>query len=348
MGETTERCVLRRVPQAAARSLWVLTCAVLLIAGGGCAPGGGDPAVLGGGGAAARASTDVAGLVVSCTDPGFAPVAQPSSSGPTPQPLPTDFVPVSADRCEFDLVTVPGDGEWQVRDEQRADSGLDALVAALRQPSEENAEVSCAAVGTVPVVITLTDAHGRKVVPVLPHQACGMPLRSVAQAIQELPWRSVSRKKVHRTRSQLEIDSGCSGRYKPMIAIEAGEGSTRSANAAPFDPSRPPTALEVCRYRLTRTETISGSNPSVAFEMGVLSSAATLSGGDLNRFVKLVHAAPPVTARCEQPQAPFAVVSAKDGTGPYLMAELSGCYRADDGNGALRQLDADTVALLTT
>jgi hypothetical protein len=30
------------------------------------------------------------------------------------------------------------------------------------------------------------------------------------------------------------------------------------------------------------------------------------------------------------------------------MVELSGCYRADDGNGTLRQLDQDTVALLTT
>jgi hypothetical protein len=38
-------------------------------------------------------------------------------------------------------------------------------------------------------------------------------------------------------------------------------------------------------------------------------------------------------------------VFAKDG--PYLVVELGGCYRIDDGNGTLRQLDAATVALLS-
>jgi hypothetical protein len=295
----------------------------------------------------ASASTDLAGLGISCTDPGVAPAGQSSTSMPAPQPLPAGFVPVSASRCTFSFVTVPGDGEWQMRDEQRADGGLEALLAALRQPSEANAKVNCAAIGMMPVVITLTDAHGRKVVPTLPHEACGMPLPSVVRAIQQLPWRSVSKTKVSRTRSQLEIDSGCYGQYKPMIAIEAAEHSTRSPNAAPFDPGRPPTALEVCRYRLDPTETISGSDPSAAFQMGVLSSAATLSGAALNRFVTAVHAAPPVTTPCGRTQAPFAVLSAKDGLGQYLMVELGGCYRVEDG-GTLRQLDAATVALLIT
>jgi hypothetical protein len=290
---------------------------------------------------------DLGGLGISCTDPGFAPVGPSTAPAPTPQPLPTGFVPVSAGRCTFSLVTVPGDGEWQMRDEQRADSGLEALVAALRQPSEDDAKANCAAVGMVPVVITLTDAHGRKVVPALPHQACGMPLPSVVHAIQQLPWRSVSKAKVHQTRTQLEIDSGCGGQYKPVIAIEAAEHSNRSPDAAPFDPGRPPTALEVCRYRLDPTDTIAGSDPSVAFQMGVLSSAATLSGAALSRFVAAMHAAPPVTTRCDRAQAPFAVVSAKDGAGQYFMVELSGCYRVDD-DGTLRQLDAATVALLTT
>jgi hypothetical protein len=346
MGETSERSGLRRVPHAAAGWVSVLACAALLTAIGACARGGGSSDALGGGGTV-HASTDPAGLGTSCTDPGFAPVPRPSASGPTPQPLPTDFVPVSASRCEFSFAIVPGDGEWQMRAEQQADSRLEALVAALRQPSEDNSKAICPAIGMVPVVITLTDAHGRKVVPALPHQACGMPLPSVVQAIRELPWRPVSQTKVRQTRSQLEIDSGCAGEYKPVIAIEAAEDSTRSPNAAPFNPAKPPTTLEVCRYRLDPNGTISGSNPSVAFQTGVLSSAATLSGATLRRFVTAVHAAPPVTTRCDQPQAPFAVVSVKGGAGPYLMVELSGCYRVDDGNDTLRQLDAATVALLT-
>lgn len=346
MGEVTERSGLRRMPRAAAGWVSVLTCAALLTAVGGCARGGGSSDALSGGGAA-DAVTDPGGLGVSCTDPGFAPGPGPSASGPGPQSLSTDFVPVSASRCVLRLATVPGDGEWQMRDEQQADGGLDALVAALRQPSEDNSKTACPAIGMVPVVITLIDAHGRKVIPALPHQTCGMPLPSVEQAIRELPWRSVSQTKIRQTRSQLEIDSGCSGKYKPVIAIEAAEGSSRSPDAAPFDLSKPPTALEVCRYRLDPADTMSGFSPSVVFQIGVLSGAATLSRAALSRFVMAVHAAPPVTTRCDQPQAPFAVVFVKDGSGPYLMVELGGCYRADDGNGTLRQLEAATVALLT-
>ena len=76
-----------------------------------------------------------------------------------------------------------------------------------------------------------------------------------------------------------------------MIAIEAGTGSTRSRDAAPFGTGGTlPTALEVCRYRLDATDTISGSNPSVTFQTGVLSTAATLSGTALSRFVTAVRA----------------------------------------------------------
>ncbi|MEV6930521.1 hypothetical protein AB0M46_39390 [Dactylosporangium sp. NPDC051485] len=340
MGETTQRCGLPRMPRAAAVWVPVLICAALLTAIGGCARSGQSSV------GTADVAGEPGGLGVSCTDPGFAPVAGPSAAEPGPQPLPTGFAPVSASRCVFSVATVPGDGEWQMRDEQQADGGLDALAAALRQPSEDNPGTDCPAIAIVPVVITLVDAHGRKVVPALPHQACGMPLPSVEQAIRALPWRSVSQTKVRQTRSQLEVSSGCSGKYKPVIAIEAAEGSTRSPDAAPFDPGKPPAALAVCRYRLDPADTISGANPSVAFQMGVLSSATTLSGAALSRFVTAVHAAPPVTTRCAQPQAPFAIVFVKD-TGPYLMVELGGCYRADDGNGTLRQLDAAAVALLT-
>lgn len=345
MGGTAKHLGGRRV---SARSVVVLACAVLLAAGGGCARGGGRSDVGLGAGASVHESADVGALGVSCAGPGYVPpVAGHGASEPTPQPLPADFVPVRAERCEFSSVTVPGDGEWQVRDQQRADSGLDALAAALRQPSQNNATGSCTLEGMVPVVITLTDAHGRELVPVLPHQACGRPLQAVAEAIQGLPWRSVNRKKVQRTRTQLEIDSGCPGMYKPMIAIKAEEDPIPSSEQASSGPGQAPTALEVCRYRLDPAETISGTDPSVRFKAGVLSSAATLSGAAVTRFLGAVGAAGPVTARCEQPQAPFATVSGKGGTGPYLVVELGGCYRVDDGNGALRQVDRGTVALLT-
>jgi hypothetical protein len=263
-------------------------------------------------------------------------------------PLPPDFVPVAVSRCGLKMVTVPGDGEWQVRAEERATGGLDALVRALRQPSEpDDRTITCAAVGYVPIIITLTDQHGAKVTPQIPHDVCHAPLPAVVRAIDQLPWQTVRETRVNRVRSQLEIDSGCPGGYKPMIELEAAIG--RSGGTGPAFPGTPPAALEVCRYTLDKnsTSTIRGPDGTGSAAMGTLASASRLTGPAVGRLVHAIDVAPPVIGRCEQPQAPFAVVGPPgEPGGPSLVVELGGCDRALDSSQRLRQLDAATVAIL--
>ncbi|MEN3305416.1 MAG: hypothetical protein V7603_1618, partial [Micromonosporaceae bacterium] len=292
---------------------------------------------------AAGAPTDLTGLGMSC-DGGLRVPEPRASVGPGPRPLPADFVPVSAGRCVFTTVTVTGDGEWQVRDEQQATGGFDALLRALRQPSRENAGGACPAIGYLPIVITLTDAGGRTVTPAVPHGACGEPLPAAPAAIRALSWHTVKQTKVSRLRSQLELDSGCPGAYKPVIAFEADESIRKSPAVGPLFPGSRPAALQVCRFRLDPADTMS-MNGARTLAMGKLATAARLTGAGLTRFLAALDAAPGARA-CDRPQAPFALLFPVGSAGPSVTVELAGCYRVDDGDGNLRQLDAGPVAAL--
>ena len=182
---------------------------------------------------------------------------------------------VSARRCLYQAEVQPGEGEWLMRVEQRASSGLDALAAALRLPSEDKSSATaCLAIGYVPIVITVSDIAGRAIQPKVPETACGAPLKAAVDAIAAVPWTTVSTTKARQIRSQeLEISSGCAGAYKPMIPLIAAEGSgtrTREVDATAR-------SLRVCRFDLdpdpANVITLSNGTP---FRMGVLKSASTL------------------------------------------------------------------------
>jgi hypothetical protein len=328
------------------RWLTVVVWAGLVAGAAGCASG---QQVSGPDAGSDAGAADVSAAGVSCLSPGFIMIRPSTSAAPSPEPspqsLPGDFTPVSASRCLYKVVPVPGDGEWQVRVEQTATSQLDVLMRALRQPSKTGgANVACPAIGRLPLVLTLTDGHGRSLVPAIPHEVCGGPSRTVVQTIQALPWNTIRQTMLNRIRSQLELDSACQPAYKPMIAIEASTGTHRSPAAGAFFPGTPPTALEVCRYALDETSTI-GLAGSGTLKMGKLSTTAKLSGGALDRLVAALNAAPPVTAACTKPQAPFAVLNG-DGRAGLGSIELGGCDRALDNGNVLHQLDAATVAIL--
>jgi hypothetical protein len=288
-------------------------------------------------------STDADGLGNSCTTSPFAPPSaspDPASSG---QPMPADFVPVSATRCLYPIVTVPGNGSWLVRVQQRATGdGLAELARALRLPSILDNKVACAGVGREPIVLTLTDGQGHTVIPQIPHTACGDPLPDVVQAIHTLPWQETSRTNVQQVQSQLEVASGCSGRYKPVIALYA---SDRNLHGKGDFTKLPPGTVRICRYRLDPGDTMTGDDNTGAYQTGVLDTAGTLDGSVSGHLLTALAAAPP--AKPCTAQAPFTVLSPDGAPGPVVYVELGGCYRAADENGNLRQLDAATVALLT-
>lgn len=275
-----------------------------------------------------------------CT-PGDSPAEQP----PVGTPLPTDFVPVAASRCTMGIVSVPGDGEWQVRDEQRADGGLDELTRALRQPSESaGPHTVCTAMAVPPIVITLTDSHGTAITPAVPQTACRSPLPTVVKAIEALPWKTATQTRLRRIRSQLEIDSGCPGAYKPVIDMVAAEAGRRSPSTGTAFPTAP-ASLRICRYTLDPTSTVTAARRT--FHGGSLATAATIEGSALRDLLAALTAAPPVTGTCDKPQSPFAVVFPADRSGPWVTIELDGCGRMLDAQDNLRQLDSTALALLT-
>jgi len=147
----------------------------------------------------------LAGVLAGCTGPataGGGPSTAPADTGmpcathDEGRPLPGDFVPVSAARCVLVDDGSRDSATW-IREEQVARGGLDALVRALRLPSEPRQALPCPM--PVPIGITLTDRHGTSVVPDPPRNFCGLPLSAVQDAIDALHWQVISRTRVPRT-----------------------------------------------------------------------------------------------------------------------------------------------------
>jgi hypothetical protein len=254
-------------------------------------------------------------------------------------------VPVSVRWCVARTVEVAGDGEWLENQTQVATEGLDALVTALRLPSATPAKGTvCPGVGWIPVILTLTDAGGVSIVPVIHHAVCGGDLPQVTTALNGLPWRTVKAERLQRVRSRAEIDSGCSGSYKPVLDLE-GSGATSVGGTVDFFRDGVPTTVEVCRYKLDPGDTMTENGRS--FQVGQLDTAAVLTGEPLRTLVNAIQHAPAVVGTCDKPPAAFALVSPKPQSGNEIEVELGGCYRVSDGSGHFRRLDAATVKLLT-
>jgi hypothetical protein len=126
------------------------------------------------------------------------------------EPLAAGFVPVVAGRCTFTLVVEspaarqPGDklkaprgagrAGWEWVTVQRSSGPFDALAEALRAPAAAGTSTICPDVLNAPIVLTLTDAAGRTVMPALPATSCNRPDPAVQQAIDRLPWTTTARR----------------------------------------------------------------------------------------------------------------------------------------------------------
>jgi hypothetical protein len=294
------------------------------------------------------AVVDASSCALSVVSPGASAAA---SARPRPQALPEQFTAVEVRRCVERTEVEPGDGEWLLREEQVATSGLGPLLRALRQPSSPVGDI-CTAEGHTPIELTLVDAAGATVVPAVPYGGCGAPQPAVVQAIAALPWKTVTSTKVAHTRSQLELDSGCPGAYKPVVAIAAVEPPAPGATPVPMFGRNPASNLVVCRYTADPADLI-GMSSGPPLQVGHLASASGLTDDALARLSAALGGAPPARAGCDAAQAPFALVQTKpnvvptnDAPGFDLAIELGGCDRALTVDGRLLQLDAVTVAAL--
>ena len=107
--------------------------------------------------------------------------------------LPVSFVPVSVERCVNGAQTIPGKGLWTTSTLQRADSGLAALINALRQPAVAHRPGTvCPALAIIPPQVVLIGADGKKLIPRLPVTGCGLIQSRVLAALDGLHWQTVS------------------------------------------------------------------------------------------------------------------------------------------------------------
>jgi hypothetical protein len=258
-------------------------------------------------------------------------------------PLPEDAILTLATRCVFGYEVVAGDGEWLVRTDQQATTGLDGLADALRLPSERpRRNQTCPSVLVVPPILTLTDTAGRQFHPEVPRGVCGYPLARAVAAIEELAWITVATTRVRQTRSELEMSSQCPGRYKAMVAVVGGSGGTQVVAV-----DRAPRALRACLYDLDPDPAQGGLGADGSWwRSGILADATVLDQAAGAELLTAVAEAP-VATPCAADQARFAVVHPLDEGGPWLTIERDGCYRVlVDGEDHLRQLDAALVGRL--
>lgn len=239
--------------------------------------------------------------------------------------LPAGFHPVAAVRCTSQMRKVPGDGEWNFADAQRADSGLSDLLGALKLPSmmaPSGAMYSCPAMLMVPQAFALVDANGNVVSPLPPHDVCGFPLPQVTKAIDGLPWRTETDQRTTQGRTQPEIDTGCDGEYKYLFEHPVpGTPEPWSKVRRPGNPQ--PEAA--CFY------TIEPQYPDDYIAIGSFTHGAKLTAAQqAMAAAALSEAADAPAPACSAKATGFAVLD-----GPYAgeLVELDGCRRTRWPNG---------------
>jgi hypothetical protein len=107
------------------------------------------------------------------------------------QPLPETFVAESAALCTTVHPALPSGVSVPVPPVRRSTGPFDDLLKALREPpptTSPGREPACPATVQAPVLLVLTDASGRTVLPAIPATACGFRTPAVDAAVQALTW----------------------------------------------------------------------------------------------------------------------------------------------------------------
>jgi len=247
--------------------------------------------------------------------------------------VPDGFATAWVLRCSQVERPVTGDGRWWFRVEERADTGIDRLLAALNRPDEATpAGTVCAADGVAASPVALIDAAGRVVHPRLPSDACGKPQRQVRDALAALRFQEVSATRLHQEQSQQSIDTGCGQMWTDLTDdMLAG----RPAAARPAWP-KVPEALLVCLWQ-----------PQGSGQPKLL-AARTVAGGELTNLLVRLDRIPAGRVACTVPHHRFALIEyVRHGSfDSAAYAELDGCRRIMRPDRTLGQLDQATADLI--
>jgi len=255
--------------------------------------------------------------------------------GPSPAPLPADFVVAAAIRCVETERVVPGRGVWQFELRQVADHGLARLAAALRRPSiPPPPNQMCPAVGVVVIPFVLLGRDGRLVYPRLPTGECGNPLPQVSLALQDLHWVTVSAQRGAQLETQAVVESGCPAAWKDMIGFSLAQGqSLRPSPGGPVFSARP-LSLRVCVYR-------DRSGPLDTYFVG----GGRVSGAAESALLRGITTGR-TSAACPRPHARFAVLLPPGIGGPVVYVEIGGCHRVLRPDNRIGQASPAALAII--
>jgi hypothetical protein len=270
---------------------------------------------------AAQASPVLVGgqCPASATDPAVVKL----SAEPAEVALPGDFHAIAAVRCVTEQRMVPGHGQWQFAEAQRADSNLAGFLTALKlrsQTSPGGSRISCTAIGLALPPFALVDASGTVVRPRLPHDACGIPLPRVLTTLAALPWRTETEERLNQLQTQPEIDTGCAPAYKDMFELPVS--GTPVPSGLVRGPSNPEPNT-VCAYSVVPT---TGTVTEGQFTKGLRLNAAQRA-----HVITALNQATNTTApACATPATRIATIT---GPGADIAVELDGCHRLRFPNG---------------
>jgi len=137
-------------------------------------------------------------------------------TGTASRSLPLTFVLASVERCVEGYQPVSGKGTWLTATLERADTGLTALINALRAPSVGGQpDHACSAIATVPQVIVLVGAAGQRLAYRLPSTGCDLTASKAMLALDAPPWQPVSVHLISRA-----PDSAGTGSAQPGGAVK--------------------------------------------------------------------------------------------------------------------------------
>jgi hypothetical protein len=303
------------------RAIGVLVAAVLLTA------------------ACGSATRTGSGLGITSTGDGPAPVSAPGSArcpieGLSEGSVPAGFVTAWVLRCSQIERPVAGDGRWWFRVDERADTGLDPLLAVLRRPDERmRPGTACSGDGVGASPVALVDAAGRVVHPRLPRDGCEQPQRQVRDALAALRFREVKATRLYQEQSQQSIDTGC-GQMWNDLNDEMLTG--RPAAARPAWRKVPESVL-VCLWQ-----------PQGSDQPRLL-AARMVVGAELAGLLARLDRLPAGKVACTVPHRRFALLEyVRDGGfDSAAYAELDGCRRILRPDRTLGELGQATAELIT-
>ena len=314
-------------------------------------------------------------------------IAPSGTRPPAPPPpaagsLPTGFVPVEVIRCGAALETVEDqDGRWSTVTQERLVGDLDALVAALAEPSDGAGpnQVCTADMELVPDLWLLA-ADGKSMRAAWPTDSCGKTKPGVHGVLAEMDVVETSQHKTALIQSRAALDAGCPEEWSfsawpavkdaPILpdvedAAKSGVGETVPASPGFLPSSDDIDTLRICHYRTasmpssqptpdTSDGLPGGPQPDSSVEViesvgGTFSGGGFLTGHEKDAILQTAAAELPA-AECGETATGFVVlwpvVQGQD-AGTPLTLELDACRRLVGFDGTARTVpEADRKSVV--